>query len=135
MIYEVYRFEKVIKALKAGFSFEDAIKIITNDWEVIEIDVKRAVEKKDNHKVRIMGRIIGEDGKVLRKLEELTKAKILVSDRYVYILGDNISVQAAFETIKKIIEGTPHHSAYNHAANIRKHLKNKEKEANYFINL
>jgi len=133
--YIVYRFDKVIKSLRAGFKFEEAIKIITNDWEFIEIDIKKAAEKKDNHKIRILGRIIGEDGKALKKLEEITKAKILVSDRYVYILGDNISIQTAFETIRRIVRGTPHSSAYDIASNLRRHLKNKEKEVNYFINL
>ena len=131
----IYRFDKVISAIRVGFKFEDAIKIITEDWEYLMIDVKRAAEKKANHLLRMLSRVIGEKGKAKNKLGELTKAKIIIDDRFVHILGDKISSQAAYESIRKLIRGSPHSSVFNFAVSYRRHLKNKEREAKYYLNL
>ncbi len=131
----LYRLDKVISAIKAGFRFEDAIKIITEDWEYLVIDVKKAAEKKSNHLLRMLSRVIGEKGKAKSMLEELTKAKIVIDDRFVHILGDKISSQAAYESIRKLIKGSPHSSVFDFAVSYKRHLKNKEREAEYYLSL
>jgi len=103
--YFLYKFDKFIKGLKAGFDIEKLLNILDNDWDILEIDLKQVFEKKINHIIRIKGRIIGEEGKVLEELRKRTNADIIIKDKYIYILGDNISLQSAYEGIKRIIKG------------------------------
>lgn len=126
--YMVYKFEKFLKALKAGFDTDYCEKILYGDWDIYEIDLKKVSEKKENHMVRIKGRIIGEKRKSIKEIMEITGAKIIVSNRYVYIVGDSISLQSAYETIRKLIRGSTHSRAFNYAAFYKKNLENKEKE-------
>ncbi len=133
--YDLYRIEKVVQSIKAGFSVKDSIKILTNDHELLSLDIKKIAEGKSNHISRIKARIIGEHGKAIKSIEDLTKAKIIVGDREVYILGDRISAQAAYEGIKKLAGGTPHNRVYDHVSSMKRHLKNKEKEASYYLDL
>ncbi|MGC9079451.1 MAG: hypothetical protein ACP5G1_01800, partial [Nanopusillaceae archaeon] len=85
--YDVYKFDKFIKSLKIGFDIKDARKIIENDWDLLEIDLKMLFEKKINHVVRVIGRIVGEEGKTLREIEKITGAIIKVKEKSVYIIG------------------------------------------------
>ena len=126
--YFIYRFDKVISAIKAGFSFEDALNILEKDWELYEIDVKKASDRNPNTTNRLLSRIIGEKGKSLRNLEKYTKAKIKVNNKKVYIIGDPISSQAALESIRRLLSGSSHNRVYDFASSYRRHLKNKEKE-------
>ena len=130
--YFLYKFDKFIEALKIGFPFKEAQKIIIDNWELLKIDVKKASEKKINHFIRISSRIIGEKGKFLRKVEEVTKAKIIFKDKTLYILGDSVSVQAAYESFKRLIKGSSHSKVLEFAVKYKKHLKNKEKEVDFY---
>jgi len=103
--YFLYKFDKFIKGLKAGFDIKKLLNILDNDWDILEIDLKQVFEKKINHIIRIKGRIIGEEGKVLEELRKRTNADIIIKDKYIYILGDSISLQSAYEGIKRIIKG------------------------------
>jgi KH domain-containing protein len=126
--YFIYRFDKVITAIKAGFEFEEAIKIITDGWELYEIDVKRAADKNPNVTSRLLSRIIGEKGKTISNLEKYTKAKICVNDKKIYIIGDPLSAQSAFESVRRLIKGSSHSRVYDFAVSYKRHLRNKEKE-------
>jgi len=47
------------------------------------------VGDKENHLRRVLGRVIGENGRARRTLEEITGTKIVVNDRgLVGIIGD-----------------------------------------------
>lgn len=133
--YEIYKFEKFVKAVKAGFDIKLCEKILYEDWDIYEIDLKKVSEKKINHMIRIKGRIIGEKGKALKEIMERTGAYIIVTDRFVYLLGDNISLPSAYEAIKKIIKGSSHSKAFDYATFYKKNLENKEKEIKYKENI
>ncbi|MEM4511416.1 MAG: KH domain-containing protein [Candidatus Aenigmatarchaeota archaeon] len=131
--YNAYRFDKVIKAVKANFSLDICEKIYLEEFDIIDIDLKKISNKKTNHLIRIKGRIIGENGKALKEIEIRTGAKISLIDKYLYIAGDEISLQAAYETLGRLISGSSHSKVFEFADKIRKHLKNKEKEASFYI--
>ncbi|MFZ8856218.1 MAG: hypothetical protein ACO2OX_03440 [Candidatus Nanopusillus sp.] len=131
--YFLYKFDKFVKGLKAGFDIKKLLNILDNDWDILEIDLKLVLEKKINHIIRIKGRIIGEEGKVLEELKKRTNADIIIKDKYIYVLGDNISLQSAYEGIKRIIKGEKHGTVFNYLDKYIKDLKNKDKEFARYI--
>ena len=106
-------FEDFIKAINAGFPLEDALKIVTEDYIIREIDVEMYSGKKKSHKRRIIGRIVGREGSAKRTIEEMTNTKIIVTDRIVYILGFPEDVSIAAEAVEEILSGRKHSTAYN----------------------
>ncbi|GEM_PF-1426845 len=130
--YFVYKFDKFIKAIKANFDIKLSSNILYNDWDVIEIDLKKAVNKKINHLIRIKGRIIGENGKALQEIMFLSGAYIKIDNRYIYILGDHLSIETAYEVIKRIVSGAKHTTSYRFAEEYKKILEDKEKEASRY---
>jgi ribosomal RNA assembly protein len=131
--YFLYKFDKFVRGLKAGFDIKKLLNILDNDWDILEIDLKLIFEKKINHIIRIKGRIIGEEGKVLEELKKRTNADIIIKDKYIYILGDNVSLQSAYEGIKRIIKGEKHGTVFNYLDKYIKDLKNKDKEFARYI--
>jgi ribosomal RNA assembly protein len=131
--YFLYKFDKFIKCLKAGFDINISKNILYNDWDLIEIDLKQVFEKKVNHMIRIKGRLIGERGKALKEISTRTNSYIIIKDRYVYILGDSISLKAAYEGIKRLVRGEKHEHVYEFLDKYRKDLENKEREINKYI--
>ncbi len=131
--YFLYKFDKFIKGLKAGFDIKKLLNILDNDWDILEIDLKLVFEKKINHIIRIKGRIIGEEGKILEELKKKTNADIIIKDKYIYILGDSVSLQSAYEGIKRIIKGEKHGTVFNYLDKYIKDLKNKDKEFARYI--
>ncbi|BBL45569.1 KH type 1 domain protein [Nanobdella aerobiophila] len=126
--YFGYRFDKFIKSIEAGFNIELSSNILYNNWDILYIDLKQVFEKKENHIIRIEGRIIGEDGKAIREIMNKTASNIIIDDRYIYLLGDSISIQAAYEAIKRLVNGQKHDHVYEFLNKYVKNLKNKEIE-------
>jgi len=131
--YFLYKFDKFVKGLRAGFDIKEILNILDNDWDILEIDLKQVFEKKMNHIIRVKGRIIGEEGKVLEELRNRTNADIIIKDKYIYILGDSISLQSAYEGIKRIIKGEKHSTVFNYLDKYIKDLRNKDREFARYI--
>ena len=132
--YVFYRLENVIKALEVGFDLRDAKNIILSDWELLEIDVKKAANRNISHYRRIASRILGEKGKFIKYIEKVSGAKMILKDKKLYILGDRISSYSAYEGMKRLISGTPHNKIEDIVHKTKRHLKNKDKEAEYRLN-
>ncbi|BFI73875.1 putative RNA-binding protein COG1094 [Nanoarchaeota archaeon] len=130
--YFLYKFDKFIKCLKVGFDIDLSKNILYSDWDLLEIDLKQIFEKKINHVIRIKGRIIGEKGKALKELSDRTNSNIIIKDRYIYLLGDDISIRAAYEGIRRLINGEKHEHVYEFLDRYKENLKNKEKEINKY---
>jgi len=104
----------VVMAIGYGFSVERAFRLLDEDQVLIVIDLKQYVGPNENHLTRIKGRIIGEEGKARRNIEEMTDTYISVYDDYVAIIGDYESANAARDAILLLIEGRQHSTVYKH---------------------
>lgn len=102
----------VIKAISLGFTPEDAMRL-ADDTVIFEtIDLKE-VSRHRRDMQRIKGRIIGEEGKAKKMIEDLTGTKIVVGEKEVGIIGDYEGVAAAREAIRMLMEGRTHRTVYN----------------------
>ncbi len=110
----------VINAIARGFNPEIALKILDDDFTVLEtIDLSSYVSQKSME--RIKGRIIGKEGKMRRLIEETLNVHVSVYDKYVSIIGNFENVSAAREAIEMLIDGAQH-------STVQKFMEKKKRE-------
>ncbi|OLS19526.1 MAG: hypothetical protein HeimC3_44720 [Candidatus Heimdallarchaeota archaeon LC_3] len=101
----------MIKAIARGFNEKIAFTLIDPNifLRIITLDAKN---KKKVLKIR--GRIIGENGKARRILEEITRCNISVYGNTVSIVGryDDGEIDIAQEAIEMLITGVKHGTVY-----------------------
>ncbi len=121
--YMVMKAREFVRAIAYGFSPERAMRVLDEDQVLIVIDLKQLVGDAPNHLQRIKGRIIGEQGRARRTIEEMTGTYISVYDTYVAIIGDYESAQAAREAIEMLIQGRQHSTVYRYLERVMWKLK------------
>jgi ribosomal RNA assembly protein len=111
---ELMKARDYVRAIAYGFSPERARRVLDEDQVLMIIDLKQYVGDKPNHLQRVKGRIIGEEGKARRIIEEMTGTYISVYKHYVAIIGDYESAEVARNAIKLLIEGRRHSTVYKY---------------------
>ncbi|MEM0505716.1 MAG: KH domain-containing protein [Thermosphaera sp.] len=114
---ELMKARDIVKAIAYGFSPDRAMRLLDEDQVLIVVDVRQYVGDKPNHVARVLGRIIGEDGKARRTLEEMTGAYISVYEPYVAIIGDYETANIAKTAVEMLIQGRRHSSVYKYVEN------------------
>lgn len=111
---DLMRAQNIIRAIGYGFSPERAFRLLEEDQILEVIDVRQYVGDKPNHIKRVLGRVIGEEGKARRTLEELTGTYISVYDHYVAIIGDYETANIAKKAVEMLVEGRMHSTVYKY---------------------
>jgi len=103
----------IVTAIGYGLNPDQALKLVEDDYIALFISISDQAPTIKNLK-RIKGRIIGENGKSKRNIEELTKTFIAVDDisNTVVIVGKYENVMLARDAIIKLINGAEHGSVY-----------------------
>jgi len=96
-----------ILCISYGLSEEESKKILEQDSILYIIDLKDILNDREDLR-RVMGRIIGEDGKVKQKISEATDVTIHITDSKILLLGNYEDVEYARQAIQKIVDGSPH---------------------------
>lgn len=118
---DVYFAKNVVKAIGRGFSSKDALHLLKEGFELVIIDLKEFVHSESAIS-RVRGRIIGEEGKVKKEIENSTESWVSVYGNTVCIIAKYDSLEYAKEAIIKIIEGAPHTTVFNYLAKVRRGL-------------
>lgn len=111
---ELMKAQNIVRAIGHGFSPERAFRLLEEDQILEVIDVRQYVGDKPNHLKRVLGRVIGEEGKARKILEELTGTYISVYEPYVAIIGDYETSNIAKKAIEMLIEGRMHSTVYRY---------------------
>ena len=119
--------ENAVKAISIGFAPEDAVKL-ADDMIMLEVIDLRAVARHKRDLQRIKGRIIGEEGKAKRMIEDLTGTKIAVGEKEIGIIGDFEGVSVAREAIEMLIQGRTHRTVYNFLRSKARDIKRRRME-------
>jgi ribosomal RNA assembly protein len=106
--------QNIVRAIAHGFSPERAFRLLEDDQVLEIIDVKQYIGDKPNHIKRVLGRIIGENGKTRRILEEMTGAYISVYETYVAIIASYEVSSVVKRAIEMLIEGRAHSTVYKY---------------------
>lgn len=123
---DLLKAQEVVKAIGYGFSPERAFRLLDEEQMLVVIDLKQHVKPAENHLARIKGRIIGEDGRVRKNIEEMTGTYISVYENYVAIIGDYESANLAREAIMMLIEGRQHSTVYRYIDNAIRRFKRRK---------
>jgi ribosomal RNA assembly protein len=113
-VNNLFKAKDYIEAIGYGFSPERAERVLGEDQVLLIIDLKDQLRLPENHLKRIKGRIIGEEGRARRNLEEISGCYISVYENYIAIIGDYESANAVKEAIQLLIEGREHSTVYRY---------------------
>jgi ribosomal RNA assembly protein len=72
---------------------------------------------------RIKGRIIGENGRARKNIEEMTNTYISVYGNYVAIIGSYENANIAREAIMMLIEGRQHSTVYKYIEKLMRQVR------------
>ncbi|MEZ0394029.1 MAG: KH domain-containing protein [Desulfurococcaceae archaeon] len=122
---DVLRARDVVRAIALGFSPDRAFRLLDEDQVLVVIDLKEYVGDKPNHIERIIGRIIGEEGKTRRIVEEVTGTYVSVHGTTVAIIGDYESSDIAKNAVELLINGKPHAVVYRYLEDRMRALKRR----------
>lgn len=103
---------QAVEALNLGFSIKEAVLLKNDEFTFEKIYIKNITKRRNMNDVR--GRVIGEGGKALRVLEELSETYISVHDNMVGVIGEISNVKKAVYALKRIIAGSKHSAMYSY---------------------
>lgn len=110
---QIYITSLVLQAINYGFSPENAI-LLESEHNILDIiDVKKSVRDSKRLKT-VLGRIIGQEGKTRKLIEEITSCKVTIKDHFVGIIGKYENVQLVHEALEMLINGASHKSFYGY---------------------
>jgi ribosomal RNA assembly protein len=102
----IYFTKKVVELVARGFSPKSACKLFDEKYaaEILELRDFNAKERKDRK--RILGRLIGTQGKTKNIIEKDTNTEIIIYGKTVSILGKTEDVEHARLAVESLLGGS-----------------------------
>ena len=125
----LFRAKEVITAIGRGFAPERAFRLVQDENALLQvIDLRELFGRSPSDIERIKGRVIGQEGKTRRIIEELTDADVSVYGHTVSIIAGSEEMDIAREAIRMLLEGRQHSTVYRFLHGKRRELKKKRLE-------
>jgi ribosomal RNA assembly protein len=124
----LWKARDIIRAMARGFSPKKAFALLDEDARLIIISLREFVGTSQRQLRRVAGRIIGENGRTRRVIEQTTETKVSVYGRTVSIIGVDPGIEYARKAIDMLIEGAPHNVVYTHLEKMRRELNRQQAE-------
>jgi ribosomal RNA assembly protein len=118
----------IIRAMARGFSPKNAFSLIDDDMQLLVISLREVVGSSQNQMKRVAGRIIGENGRTRRVIEQTTETKVSVYGKTVSIIGMSPGLDYARRAIDMLIAGAPHSVVYSRLESMRRELNRQKAE-------
>jgi ribosomal RNA assembly protein len=118
--------EEVVKALGRGFSPAHAFKLFNDEWYLTLFDVHDYVGKNRKSVERVVGRVVGAEGRTRQLIEELTGAHVAVQGHTVGVIADLGALEAAKSAVDMLLNGSEHKSVYRFLENKRRDARRSD---------
>jgi ribosomal RNA assembly protein len=118
---EVFFATDIVKAIGRGFAPRKAFKLLNSDF-ILNIIPLREITHSEKAMIRIKGRVIGEEGKIKKLIEESADSFISVYGSTISIISKVDTMEYAREAIGMIIDGAPHSTVLNYLAKARREI-------------
>jgi ribosomal RNA assembly protein len=118
-----FKAAEIISAIAKGFSPERAYRLLGDELIFQLIDLKDYAGKSSNAMDRIKGRIIGQNGKSRKTIEELTGTYISVYGHTVGLIGTFDETKLATDAIIMLSKGSTHKAVYSMLQGARRKSK------------
>ena len=105
-----YLVEKVIKAVDFGFNIDDALLLMSDDFLLEFVEVRKHTHRKNLRDVR--ARLIGTGGKARKTIENLTGSEIVIQGNTVGVIVDSDHLDAVMQGIESLIQGAKHGNVF-----------------------
>lgn len=101
----------VIKSIaEGGVNPNIAFKLFSDLYVLKMVDLGEILKSKDVR--RVMGRIIGTNGKMKKFMEEITETDINMFEDKIIIIGTIEGVELTSKAVNALIRGAPHKKVY-----------------------
>lgn len=122
---KLYACKEIISAIGRGFNPEYAKLLLRTDYglEFLEINDYATTEKA---RLRLKGRVIGQEGKSRRYIESLTGVYMVVYGKTIGIIGEVQRVLYAKRAIESLLKGSPHTNVFRWLELKMKELRTRE---------
>jgi ribosomal RNA assembly protein len=118
----------MIRAMARGFSPMRALSLIDEDARLVVISLRDTVGTSRNQLKRVAGRIIGENGRTRRAIEEITETKISIYGHTVSVIGADPGLEFSNRAIDMLIGGAPHGTVYRYLEKMRREMNRQKAE-------
>jgi ribosomal RNA assembly protein len=125
----LFRAKEVVTAIGRGFSPDRSFRLIRAEDAMLEvIDLREMFGRSLSELQRVKGRIIGQEGKTRRIIEELTEADVSVHGHTISIIADFDQMNVTKEAIRMLLQGSQHSKVYRFLQRKRSEMKKKKLE-------
>lgn len=124
-----YSARNIIYAFGRGFEMEVACKLNENDYYFNSVDMGQILS--DKRLIQVKARIIGEEGRTKRYIEEVSGAKLSVYGDTVSFIGTIEEINEAETAVDTLIEGGTHRLAYKKMEAAHRKNKMEAKKAKF----
>ncbi|HIH37774.1 RNA-processing protein [Candidatus Woesearchaeota archaeon] len=108
---KLYTAREIVRSIGRGFNPDIALLLLKSDYSCETISIGDFVKTKQ-HLQRLKGRVIGEEGKARKYIEELTSTHISVYGKTISIIGEVQDVMNARKAIDQLLTGSMHKTVY-----------------------
>lgn len=121
----LYTAQQVVKAIARGFNPKVALRLLKQDY-AYELITIRDFHPKQEHQVRLKGRVIGQGGKSRRVIEDLTESNISVYGKTVGIIAPTEMIGLAKRAVEMLLDGSNHSTVFRWLELKRRDLKRQQ---------
>lgn len=109
----VYDAIAIVKAIGRGFNPSLAELLTSEEYAFELIDIQTYSGPSRKRMERLRGRVIGQEGKARKMIEEMTETHLSVYGKTIGIIGKVEMVALARQAVELLLEGSPHANVYH----------------------